>query len=254
VLLHLVLEYMQHLSSEDAQLKFVRPFCEEQSATAQNAYQTLTTHLHDAMPLSNSDADYRLMHLLTTFLYMLDAISRRARIGRMNRTIVGFEIFDIVLQPMWFDLKESRVTNTFLGTFGGWTRLLREVPIVLFFEGIVDPIVSSLRDDGKICINGRLVPAGRNYMATTVQSLYDLARGNGGIGSDGKLVENAYWHCPDNPFPKCSCKAKFSPCLRLQAIWPNNSGIPPPLRRLSVLPDAAVVFAAGMGISDGIFD
>jgi Aspartyl protease len=250
VLLHLVLEYMQHLSSEDAQLEFVRPFCEEQSATAQNAFRALTTHIHDVTPLSRSDVDYRLKDLLTTFLHMLDAISRRARVGRMNRTVVGFEMFDLILQPMWFDLKESRATNTFLGTFGGWTRLLREVPIVLFFEGIVDPIIPSLRDDHQLCINGKLVPAGRNYMTTTVQSLYDLARGNGGIGSDGKLVEKAYWHCPDYPFQNCSCKGKFSPCLRLQAIWPNNSGIPPPLRRLSVLPNAALVFAAGMGISE----
>lgn len=56
--------------------------------------------------------------IVTALLYMMSAIRRRSMVGRLNRKILGFELYDLVAQPQWFDLKESHISTTVFGSLG----------------------------------------------------------------------------------------------------------------------------------------
>jgi hypothetical protein len=278
VLLYSVIAYMRNLEDEDTTLSCNWRQYLVSSGTAQQAYDALVSMTTDnAFPSTSLSSDHRdrrdgstrikeleapWKDTVSTLLHMMSAISRRSKIGRLNRKILGFELYDLVAQPQWFDLKESHVSNTAFGTLGGWTRLLTDVPIVLFLEGINDPIISpedadynrGHRQKSNTCVNQYRLAPDQNLMATTIRSLQDLARRRGGINNDGQVTETAYWHSPQGHqiFSDCSHQACTSrKCENRQFILPGP-GLPPIEQELKNL-EGGIIFAAGIGLSDVLF-
>jgi hypothetical protein len=74
VLLHLVLVHMKSLHSRHEELVFNYPYCNP-SSTGKNAYDILFNHMEDLLPEPGTEEEYKLKHLLITYLYSLDAVS-----------------------------------------------------------------------------------------------------------------------------------------------------------------------------------
>ncbi|KIW97055.1 uncharacterized protein Z519_02447 [Cladophialophora bantiana CBS 173.52] len=112
-------------------------------AITEGAFRTLWDHLEDPLPEPDLESDCRLKHLVTTYLYSLDNVSRRTRVPRFSQVSYGFEAADIIHQPKYFRLKTENASNQIfqIGSPGGWTRLLEVIDVLLFIEGTQDPIV-----------------------------------------------------------------------------------------------------------------
>jgi hypothetical protein len=271
ILLHCAFTYMWDLNYEDPTFNCDWRQYLVSSGTQQEAYDALVRLTTDEASTSitmsslysdRRDASARTRDLgkapwseaITTLLHMMSAISRRSKVGRLNKKVLGFELYDLINQPQWFNLKESHVANTAYGSLGGWPRLLGDVPLVLFFEGLNDPIISKHKQRMPNCSNQPRIAEDQNLLATTIGTLQDLARRRGGIHKDGQITETGYWHSPGDygMFDDCSHQDQdcaSGKCDARQFIWPKP-GTPPLPHELKDL-ERGVIFAADTG--SGLF-
>ncbi|EXJ72115.1 uncharacterized protein A1O5_04619 [Cladophialophora psammophila CBS 110553] len=139
-------------------------------AIAEGAFRTLFDHLEDPLPEPDLEGDCRLKHLVTTYLYSLDNVSRHTRVPRFSQVSYGFEAADIIHQPKYFRLKTGNASNQIfqIGSLGGWTKLLEVVDVLPFIEGIQDPIVPHSTDvangyGDSTCAELRRMPRQRKF-------------------------------------------------------------------------------------------
>ncbi|KAL9623682.1 MAG: hypothetical protein Q9160_002138 [Pyrenula sp. 1 TL-2023] len=126
--------------------------------------------------------------------------------------IIGYEMADIAHVRIRLRMKRRE-----LQAFAtGWTPLLDEVPLVLFYEGLYDPIIPNINEDlQNTCTRSmwRSIPQGFGLLTATIPCLRYLAEDfNTGDNRD-KLVwltERHQWHCPGS-------RAIFTPCSRTSA-------------------------------------
>ena len=238
------------MKSRHAELNYEYPFCEG-SATAEKAFHVLTQHVEDLLPEPDIEGTVRLRHLVITYLYSLDSVSRCDRIPRFSQRFHGFEALDIIKQPKFFRLKTGNASSHLpqLGSLGGWTKLIAAIDVILFFEGIEDPIVPAavrpLNRIRYICPTLTRMPASANNLASTVESLRCLWK-DSSCGSWHRLAENAYWNRADKLFEECECSLQS--CRRMQTIWPIDNANPPNARHLDRYSSGAVIFASGTGL------
>ena len=256
LLLQLVREHISFISQADCTLQFSLPECTDKSATSMNAYWLLKNHLSTELPVIGTQRPFTVEDLLLIFLHLLDKLSRRRTESPWSQKFCGFELADVINQPQEFQLKEADISHIPIGSPGGWTKLLDRIPLVLFFEGLEDPILPIPRPERSsartICCCSRM-PTGRNFLAATLSSLRHLSKDFEYMES-GQLTATTFWHClnPTLLFQGCNCEDTIPGKGRLQAIWPKNTAQPPTMRTLENHPDGAVIFAPGLGILDGI--
>lgn len=137
---------------------------------------------------------------------VLDCASRNThKVRRHFRThIIGYEMADIARARIQLRMKRHQ-----LQAFAtGWTPLLNEVPLVLFYEGLTDPIVPHLdRNFRSACTRSmwRSVPRGFELLTATIPCLRYLAEDFNDRHRLVWLTRDHQWHCPGN-------RAIFTPC------------------------------------------
>ena len=256
LLLQLVREHISHVGQADRTLYFNLPECTDESATPLNAYRLLKENLGAELPVLGAQRPFTVENLLLIFLHLLDKLSRRRTAAPWSQKFCGFELADVINQPQEFQLKKADVSHIRIGSPGGWTKLLDMIPLVLFFEGLEDPILP-IPGPGEsrartICCCSRM-PTKKNFLAATLSSLRILTKDFEYLES-GRLTETTFWHCP-NPnhlFQACNCNDTTPNEGRLQAIWPRHTAQPPEIYEIEENPGGAVIFASGLGILDDI--
>lgn len=256
LLLQLVREHISLISQADRTLNYYLPECTNESATPLNAYHLLKEHLGAKLPVLSAQCPFTVENLLLIFLHLLDKLSRRRTAASWSQRFCGFELADVINQPHEFQLKEANVSHIRIGSPGGWTKLLDKIPLVLFFEGLEDPILpipgSGESPAGTICCCSRM-PINKNLLATTLSSLRTLTKDFEYMDS-GRLTATTYWHCPNSThlFRACNCNDTTPDKRRLQSIWPRNSAQPPAMNQIEKHPGGALIFASGLGILNEI--
>jgi hypothetical protein len=259
VLLHLVLERMRHEISRHDYQGLELPYLEEDTVDPLVIFQILESRLEEPFPHRPRD-DRRLKDALRSVLYMLDQVERLNTAPKLDRKFFGYEAYDIIHQTAYFRLKEANTSNHLFafGMMGGWVKLLEEVPIVLFFKGIRDPIIPKLSEAGSHSMYGeKRMPSGENYLAATIPSLCALALSfRPEKFGCAQLAREGFWHC-ERLFGRCNiqhCHSEKSHfCNELQAVWAQGTAVPPLPDQLKQNPHGAVVFGPGTGLSEHFY-
>jgi len=188
---------------------------------------------------------------------MLDQVERLSIAPKLARKFFGYEAYDIIHQMAHFRLKEANTSNHLFafGMLGGWVKLLEEVPIVLFFKGIRYPIMPKPSEAGSLSMDGEgQMPSGENYLAATIPSLCALASSFGSDKFDcAQLAREGFWHC-EKLFGQYNIQHwnGQNPHFgnELQAVWAQDTAVPPLREQLEQHPHGAVLFRPGTGLSE----
>ena len=129
----------------------------------------------------------------------------------LKTTLFGYEFMDVALRGPPIRLKRAAVANA-----GGWTRLTREIEIVLFCKGLGD-LITPKHTESMACPFWRTVPKYKGYLCATVHCLRLLSERAGADGASHVLIPNGKWHCPDLLFEDCDCENAAN-CDRLQQL------------------------------------
>lgn len=256
VILHLVLERMRYVITRHDYQGLELPYLEEDTVDPLVIFRMLESKLEEPFPHRPRD-DRKLKDALRSVLYMLDQVERFNIAPRANRRFFGYEAYDIIHQIAYFRLKEANISNHLFafGMLGGWVKLLEEIPIVLFFKGISDPIKPKSSESGSHGRNDtEKMVSGENYLAATIPSLCALASRFRAERFDcAQLAREGFWHC-EKLFGRCNAQAHHSQnshfCNELQAVWPKDTAIPPSPDQLEEHQHGAVVFGPGTGLSE----
>jgi hypothetical protein len=145
--------------------------------------------------------------------------------------------------PSFFEIKQAKFRRRDLTILGGWNKMLPQISMVLFYEGLVDPIVAR---DCQSCSRWATMPPKRNLLGVTSVSLKHFTRRfhSGYLQGSGQLTNKCYWHCPGNLFEGCEY-GKRCACERVQMIHLHNRGKPPSVDMLSLGTEGAVIFESG---------
>ena len=259
VMLHLILERMRYVISRHDYQGLELPYLEENTVDPLVIFRMLKSRLEEPFPHRPQD-DRRLKDALRSVLYMLDQVERLNIAPKLDRKFFGYEAYDIIHQTAYFRLKEANTSNHLFafGMLGGWVKLLEEVPIVLFFKGIRDPIMPKLSEAGSQSMNGEeRMPSGKNYLAATIPSLCALASSfRSEKFNCAQLAREGFWHC-EKLFGRCNiqhCHSENSHfCNELQAVWAQDNAVPPLPDQLKRHPHGAVVFGPGTGLSEHFY-
>jgi hypothetical protein len=171
----------------------------------------------------------------------LDCATRETNRARRpwGNTIYGYEMADIVFLKPDLYMKQHK-----LNFRSGWTPLVDEVKLVLFYEGLRDPIESD-RDHLQHTICSRTIwqniPPGYNLLTVSLPCLIDIAQRFGPNLS--RLTGTHQWHSPtrDQLLGPCGHPTEHI-CDRLQEVRRAPDHVAPP--HLNLLRDrrGAVVF------------
>jgi hypothetical protein len=177
----------------------------------------------------------------------LDCAQRESsKARRLFRThIIGYEAADIArLKPTLRMKKQS------LDLFAtGWTPLLDEVKLSLFYEGLFDPIIATGHGQpANTCSAGlwRAIPPGFNLLTVSLPCLIGLSEHLNGLRFTGRLTTRYSWHNRGHSrtlFSTCS-RPYSHVCNRLQEVVPDKSNgySSPDPEVLAGNPSGAVVF------------
>jgi hypothetical protein len=239
VLLHMVLTRMHSMAKNDPNLVFQYPFAEPGHDGGKNAYETLKAHRDDVLPLGEPEAPYSLKDLAKMFLYAFDKLGRRSK-NRFKAKVEGWELMDLVSPPQYFDYKQDSLS---ISLFGGWAKLRPKVPLVLFYDGIKDPIVPA--DRARVCETWRHMPANQNLMTTTMVSLTDFAQRFQDLRTCGRLTNVCFWNSQNPPFEHG--RDRCQGCDPLQSIW-ISAGRTPPSKDIFRRSEGALTFSPHSGV------
>jgi hypothetical protein len=242
VLLHLVLTSMHNMARNDPNLAFQYPYAESGHDGGKNAYESLKAHRNDVLPLGEPDDNYYLKDLVKIFLYAFDKLARRSK-SRINAKVEGWEFMDLVSPPQYFDYKQDSLTISLLG---GWAKLLPRIPLVLFYDGIRDPIVPD--DQSRVCETWQRMPADQNLMAMTMVSLRDFAQRSQDLRTFGRLSDCCFWNSENHPFKHDGLPCRG--CDPIQSIWVSE-GRKPPVDIFEQL-EGAIIFSPHSRMFKGI--
>lgn len=235
VLLQLVHSYMAYLMTEESLLSLPIHYATASHDGGQNAYQALWNHRNEIIPLDAAQSPCHLFNVVRMFLFALEKLAKPCKAGE----VCGWEMKDLIDPPELFDLKKQGFCRRQLPWFGGWNQLLPEMCLVLYFEGLKDPIVAD-QDEG--CAECTEMPQGKHLLGITMLSLKNLTRRfrskylNGG----GKLTEGCYWSSPNPPFG--TRYSQDHRCNAIQRIIKNSSCNPPRPDELKLGERGAVIF------------
>lgn len=140
----------------------------------------------------------------------------------LRRQLEGFDFMDVATDedPLW-----PRVT-TINSRGRGWIDFTRALhAITLFgtgFGGLLKP--SQGLDTCFNCLTNVGVPKGEDYLAVCTSDLQEILEKRGSTAtSPWRLVNDIYWHTPDQTFEKCQCKkSSLRTHERIQVILPAS--------------------------------
>jgi tetratricopeptide (TPR) repeat protein len=241
VLLHLVLMWMVYMKREDSSLELPLYYAAKSYDGGENAYQVLKCHGTDPLPFGDGDKPYRLINVVRMFLFAMGKLQQLS--APEGHTISGWELCDLVDPPEFFEMKEAKFRRRDLTILGGWNKMLPKIPMVLFYEGLEDPIIAQ---DCQLCTKWTRMPPQRNLLGVTLISLKHFTRRfqSGYLRGSGQLTDKCYWHCPGSLFEECECGERCT-CERVQMIYLHDRGKPPSVDMLTVGSGGAVIFEPG---------
>jgi hypothetical protein len=236
VLLHLIITSMHKMTSEDTTLSFEHPYTMPSYDGGRNAYATLMTHWNYQLAFTRPEP---LWKFATRFLGAFDLLIRGS-VKSLNRDILGWEFMDLVIPPTRSYCKFARLPISAM--VGGWGKLLPDIPLVLFYDNIDDPILPLPHQTRAGLCQGRRMPCQEDFMGATVKSIQNFAeRKEGDLLKYGQLSNTCFWHSPKPPFSRCRHVDKsFSDLLQFIRLYDKT---PPSARELTEYPEAAVVFS-----------
>lgn len=179
--------------------------------------------------------------------------------------IIGYEMADIAYWKSKLHMKCHPLKGLRRGN--GWGPLLDEVDIVLFCEGLDDPIKANpAKPQAKGCLGDRWtsIPKGFEILTVSLPCLAATCQRYNSQGKLSRLTQTHVWHTPAHSkqiFGNCGSR-KDHPCNKLQelredggtgpvsSVFGNNLAIPPRHADLEAPPSGAVIFRYSDGVAD----
>jgi len=241
VLLHLVLAWMAYMAKGDLALQLPMHYAAKTYDGGENAYQVLKSHGTDPLPFGDQANSCCLVNIVRMFLFAMDKLQRHS--AAVDHTISGWEMYDLVDPPEYFEMKVGKFRRRDLTGLGGWKHFLPKIPLVLFYEGLEDPIIAK---EGQPCRNWNRMPTGRNLLGVTSITLKDFTRRfqSRYLEGSGQLTDKCYWHCPYRLFEECRLHG-CDTCNRVQMIYLHDRCRPPTVDMLEMGAEGAIVFESG---------
>lgn len=138
----------------------------------------------------------------------------------LRRQLEGFDFMDVATDedPLW-----PRVT-TINARGRGWIDFTRALHAITLFGNGFGELLQPSRGLNTcfVCLTNVGVPKGEDYLAVSTSDLQEIMEKRGNTHSTPwKLVDEIYWHTPDQAFEQCQCK-KYSVRKhdRIQVILP----------------------------------
>jgi hypothetical protein len=236
VVLQLVQSYMACLMAEEPSLSLPVHFARVSHDGGQNAYQVLWDHRNEVVPLGDAQNPCYLFNVVRMFLFALEKLANLSETGE----VCGWEMRDLVDPPEFFDLKRQGFRWRQLPWWGGWNQLLPEIRLVLYFEGLNDPIIAEERH---ACVNCTKVPQNRNLLGITMVSLKHFTRRfrSKYLNGSGQLTESCYWDSPTRLSGR-GCNGGKHRCSAIQRIIKNDRCNAPEPDELNSFEEGAVIF------------
>lgn len=250
VLLHLARARAYHQRS----LGYHIPGCEPAADGGSSALQTIMRHRRDpvrkARPGGHQDRQALGMTVedyVNEVWAALDKITlETCKAKRLFRNqIIGYEAADVAKMKTTLRMKRKD-----LGIFStGWTPLLSEIKLALFYEGLFDPILAQLGSIPNTHCGSwvwRQIPKGFDLLAASLPSLIYLSEHLNGPGPIKRLTEEYSWHCPGEQQLLFCEKKRPHACNRLQELkkhdWRRYNTLHPNHEELTKYPHGVVVF------------
>jgi tetratricopeptide (TPR) repeat protein len=241
VLLHLIITSMHKMASKDETLSFKYPYTKLGYDGGQNAYETLKENWDYELAYKSPEP---LWKFVTRLLGAFDLLVR-APVGTFNREVLGWEFMDLIVPPTKSHCRRARLPKRAM--FGGWGKLLPDIPLVLFYDKIDDPIIPQPHQVSTDMCPGQRMPKNENLLAANVKSIQDFAeRYDGDLKNRGQLSSICFWHSLRPPFLPCGHLDRTVPeflQLFLQFIRLDQK-TPPRTKDLSRNSAGAVVFSS----------
>jgi hypothetical protein len=250
VLLHLARARAYHQRS----LGYHIPGCEPAADGGSSALQTIMRHRRDPVKKARPEGHQGHQELgMTVQDYVnevwaaLDKITLETCKAKRHfrNQIIGYEAADVAKMKTTLRMKRKD-----LGIFStGWTPLLSEIKLVLFYEGLSDPILAQLGSIPNTHCGSRVwrqIPKGFDLLATSLPSLIYLSEHLNGPGPIKRLTEEYSWHCPGELQLLFCEKKRPHACNRLQELkkhdWRRYSILHPNPGELTKYPHGVVIF------------
>ena len=210
---------------------------------------------------NNTVQDY--LKLVWAALDQVERERHKAK-GVFRDEIIGYEMADIAYWKSKLHMKCHPLAGFRRGN--GWSPLLDEIDIVLFYEGLDDPIKSKPgRPQENGCLGDRWtsIPKGFDILTVSLPCLAATCQRFNPHGRLSSLTVRHTWHTPAHSrqvFGNCGCR-KGHPCNKLQELredgyaifgslrTENNPATPPSQTDLQAHPCGAVIFRYSDGIT-----
>jgi hypothetical protein len=203
---------------------------------------------------NNTVQDY--LKLVWAALDQVERERHKAK-GVFRDEIIGYEMADIAYWKSKLHMKCHPLAGFRRGN--GWSPLLDEIDIVLFYEGVDDPIKSNpARTQEKGCLGDRWtsIPKGFDILTVSLPCLAATCQRFNPHGRLSYLTVRHTWHTPAHSrqvFGNCGCR-KGHPCNKLQELREdgyavfgslragNDPATTPSQTDLQAHPSGAVIF------------
>jgi hypothetical protein len=236
VILQLIQSYMACLMAEEPSLSLPIHFAGASHDGGQSAYQVLWDYRNEAVPLDDAQNPCYLFNDVRMFLFALEKLTKLSEAGE----VCGWEMRDLVDPPEFFDMKRQGFRWRQLPWWGGWNQLLPEIRLVLYFEGLNDPIIA---EEHHSCTNCTKIPPGKNLLGITMISLKHFTRRYRSkyLNGSEQLTESCYWDSPARLFGR-GCNGETHRCSAIQRIIKTDRCHAPRSDELTSGEEGAVIF------------
>ena len=209
-----VLYHMAHLRVMMDGHNTYLPYVESSWDGASAAYNAIISNRQ----ITIGPQDFRYPYLLSDLLEQLWVNLQQVKVEQPGRkrwswknSLRGCELMDIVNGVPPFRLKKTYVHDN-----GGWIKLLREIEVVLFCNGVGDVIIPK-DPHTDTCRLWPSVPAGQDFLCVTIDFLKKLSDRAGSSRACESLAHGCFWHSPAPLFGSYSCR-DYDSCKPLQRV------------------------------------
>ncbi|KEF51427.1 uncharacterized protein A1O9_12576 [Exophiala aquamarina CBS 119918] len=236
------------------ELEFRIPRCASTADGGRAAFRTIRDNYKSPLKapmeneeLSEDERSLTIRDYMEDVLASLDVARResfRAR-GIFRERILGFELADIVKMKEHITMRRRNLD----AVATGWAPLLDAVSIVLFYDGLSDPIVPSTRSQHSQEISGycgqtmwRSVPEGYNILTASWPCLDYMSEHLNRGPNIRRLIYDYCWRAPNRRLFDLCTRQRHHICNRLQELRPDGLDIASPTLTDENRRTAAVAF------------
>ena len=190
------------------------PYVKSSWDGASIVYETIVSNRQISIGPQDPRSPYLLSDLLEHLwlnLQLVKAEQPGRRTWLWQSSLYGCELMDIVSGVPPFRLKKAHIRDC-----GGWIKLMREIEVVFFCNGVGE-VIAPKDPHADTCRSWSSVLRGQDFLCVTIGCLQQLSGRAGSSPRCEILARDCYWHSPEPLFDSCNC-CNGSSCNPLQQV------------------------------------